>query len=230
MATKTTALIIGAILVAGLGLGRVSNSFQNEKEPQRENTLLATARRTKAEGKSHIAVPGPIIDYPGLNVSIDYLLSHESAVVAEPIASKGYLENENSIGTWYKFRIREAISLRTAEYCITCPDPGSPPPELSSLLPNEFLLAVDGGTVSLEAVEVTQYSDCIPPFKAGKSYLLFISLLPGGVARLGVGPAGIFRVDNDMLEGVDNHKRRAYDELQNRFGRSLSQIKAHISR
>lgn len=231
MRLKTAALVILVFAAAGLGLKKIATSSQEEEKWEDRNSVRAVARRNKAKGASRIAISGPIIDYPGLNSGVDDLLRNYSVVIAQPIAMKGYLVNSHSIGTWYKFRISEAISLKPPRYCNTCPELGTPPEELGSTLSNEFLLTVDGGTLLIEGVEVTQSSASIPRFEEAKNYLLFLSFLPGGVARLAAGPAAIYRVqDNYRFDGIDTHKYRAYEEVKNRFKSRLSMLKSQINR
>ncbi len=231
MRLKSTVLIIGILVFGSLGLKRIATSSQEEDKWEERNTIRAIARRNKAKENRRIVIPGPTIDYPGMNSTVEDLLQNYSLVVAEPIASHSYLVNPSNIATWYKFRTCETLSLKTPQYCNTCPQQTNPPQELGPVLSNEFLLAVDGGTLFVEGLEVSEKSNSIPAFEKGTKYLLFISFLPGGVARLAAGPAAIFRVgDNDKLNGVDVKKHRAYDEVNVRFNGKLSILKAQINR
>lgn len=231
MRLKTMVLVVIVATLVGLSLKKIATSSQEQEKWEDRNSVRAVARHNKAKGTSRVVIPGPLIDYPGMNSSLDDLRQNYSVVVATPVESKGYLVHSHSIGTWYKFRISEAVSIKTPRYCNTCPEPGLPPDDFRSTLSNEFLLSVDGGTLLIEGVEVTQSSGSIPRFEAGENYLLFISFLPGGVARLAAGPAGIFRLrDNDRLEGVDTNKHRTYEDIRNRFSGKLSILKSHINR
>jgi hypothetical protein len=230
MTWKIPTLILGFLVILGLGIKRSVNSSQADKRCDQANNIEELARNCKSQGKSRVVIPGPIIDYPGENSSFEEMATQSSAVIAEPIASKSDLYNPYSIGTWYKFRIIEPLLLRPPKHCDGCPPMSAPPEELSSLLSNELLLAVDGGSLSIGGVEITQTSGCIPSFEKGEKYLLFVSFLPGGIARLAAGPSGIFKlVDQDSLKGVDTTNRKAYDDVKNRFGSKLSLLRSHIS-
>lgn len=231
MRLKTAALVILILVLGGLTVKRIATSSQEEEKWEDRNSVRAVARRSKAKGASKVAIPGPIIEYPGLNSSVDDLLQNYSVVVANPVASKSYLVNSHSIGTWYKFRISETILLRPPLVCSTCPEVGTPPEDLRSTLSDEFLLSLDGGTLMTEGVEVNQNSRSFPRFEEGQNYLLFISFLPGDVARLAAGPASAFNIDrNGRLKGVDNKRHRTYDDVKNRFSETLSNLKANLNR
>lgn len=80
--------------------------------------------------------------------------------------------------------------------------------------------------MTVDGVEVTENSQSIPPFEKNRNYLLFISFVPGGVARLAGGPASIFTVcDDGKLDGVDVNKHK----IKSRFGGRLSTLKSHIN-
>jgi hypothetical protein len=230
MSKKIALVVLIALLLLGLGLRRIVNSSQGDKRCDQASNIEELARNCRYQGKSRVVIPGPIVEYGGANSSFEEMAAASSAVIAEPIASKSYLYNPYSIGTWYKFRIIEPLLLRPPKHCDSCPPMSAPPQELSSLLSNELLLGVDGGSLSVEGVEITQTSGCIPPFEKGEKYLLFVSFLPGGIARLAAGPAGIFKLtDQDSLKGVDITKRKAYDDVKNRFGNKLSLLRSHIN-
>lgn len=220
---KLTAVVCGLVLL-GLGLGGIVRAPQEYFKDQ--NSIASLAQRTKNQGKTQVSVPGPIVDYPGMNQGLDAALQNYSAVVAEPVESKSYIEDSNNIRTAYKFRILEIVSQRDAVFCNTCPSLNDVSAKLQPALQNEFILELSGGTLTVDGVEVTMINTGIPKFENGKSYLMFISFTPGGMARLAAGPSGVFRITSgDSLEPMGNAKRPLPTQIETRFSKSLSRLK-----
>jgi hypothetical protein len=194
-------------------------------------SLKEIARRAKEEGRAEVTIPGPWVNEPGLDMKFDEALRHYSVVVAEVISSKSYAFNSYSIGTWYKFRITDALSERNSEYCPTCPEAREAPQEFTPINSDEFLLSAGGGTVNVNGVEVTETDRYLPAFEIRKKYVLVISLAPTRVAIFGTGPAGVFRVsDDDRLESVSRRNYPMQAEIGQRFAGKLSELKSHIQR
>jgi hypothetical protein len=201
---KLAAIVCGLFL---LGVG-ITATLKAPQEYLKDRSITSLAQRTKNQGNTQVTVPGKIIEYPGMNMSLDEALQSYSAVIAEPIESKSYIsDSSDEIRTAYKFRIIETLSQKNAVNCSSCPQVTDVSAKLQPALYNEFLLELSGGTVVVDGVEVTMASSGIPKFEDDKKYLMFISLTPGGMARLAGGPSGLFRVmSDDSLEalGKDN--------------------------
>src|SRR6266550_2932872 len=123
MVPKLIAAIACVILLLGLGArGLLNSGVQNKNKAKWEDkySLKEIARRTKEEAKAKVTIPGPFIEYPGMDMKVDEALRDYSVVVAEVIAGKSYAFDSYSIGTWYRFRITDALSQGYAEYCRTC--------------------------------------------------------------------------------------------------------------
>lgn len=232
MLSKLMAALARVIFLLGLAAGGLLNSGiqkKNDVKWEDQHSLKEIARRSKELGKARITLPGPHANLPGVNMSLDEALRDHSVVVAEVVARKSYVFDSYGIRTWYRFRITDALSQRIAKYCPTCPEVGEAPQDLLPINSDEFLLATGGGTVNIDGVEVTVDSQSLPTFESGKRYLLFVSLTPSGVARLGAGPAGIFRVaDNEKLEAVDKRNYPIKAEVSRRFAGKLSEFRSHV--
>jgi hypothetical protein len=234
MLPKLIAVVACVILLLGLGARGLLNNGVQKKENVKwaeQNSLKEIARRSKAEGKGTVTISGPWSDYPGVDMKLEEALRDYSVVVAEVIANKSYPINSDGVRTWYKFKIIDPLSEKYAHYCHTCPEIPEAPEDLSPINSDEFLLAIGGGTVNVDGVEVTVNNRSLPAFESGKRYVLVVSLTPSRVALLGAGPSGVFRVDeNERLEAVDNGNRPMQAEISQRFAGKLSNLKAHMKR
>lgn len=234
MLPKLIFAIACGILLIGLSVTAFLNNGVQEKDKvpwAEKNSLKEIARRSKEEGKDKVTIPGPFIEYPGMNLKVDEALRGYSVVVAEVITSKSYAFDIYSIETWYKFRIADALSERNAQYCPTCPEVGEVPQDFLPINSDEFVLATDGGTLNIDGVQVTVNDRSLPVFEAGKKYLLVISLTPTRVAILGTGPVGVFLVSDDgKLEAVNKLNYPLQAEIRQRFAGKLSELKSHVKR
>jgi hypothetical protein len=232
MLPKLIASIACVILLIGLSAKSLLNTDTQKSAPVKwedKNSLKEIARRSKEEGKDKVTIPGPFVEYPGMNMKVDGALRDYTVVVAEVITSKSYVFDSYGIGTWYKFRITDALSERNPEYCPTCPEAPEAPKDFTPINSDEFLLATGGGTVNIDGVEVTVNDRSLPVFESGNKYLLVISLTPSGVALLGAGPAGVFQVaDDDKLEAVNKLNYPLQVEIRQRFAGKLSELKSHV--
>ncbi len=202
---------------------------QSATQSVEKNSLREIARRTKAEGRLKIRVPGPISDYPGEDMGFDEAVQEYTLAVAEPLTNKSYVVDSNGVRTWYKFRIIELLSRRNSVLCYTCPPVPDAPREMFPISADEFLIATGGGTVAVDGVDITVDNSALPMFETGKRYLLFISLTPTGVALLGAGPAGVFRVGVDeRLEPVSREDRPIQAQVHQRFAFRLSKLKERV--
>jgi hypothetical protein len=228
MRLKLLALVLITAALSILAV-RTSSKLQQPVRIPEKDRLQWFARKAREEGKKQVVLPGPTIDYAGIDMDLDQALRDYSVEVAEPIANKSYIANSDDVRTWYKFRILETLTRRNSAHCYTCPPVPNPPIELSTTNPEEFLISASGGTVILDGVAVTVDNRSIPPFENGKKYLLFLSLEPSGVAVLGTGPSSVFRlIDDDSMVAVNNDTWRIQAEISKRFNLKLSELKSHL--
>jgi hypothetical protein len=198
--------------------------------PSTGNSIQARAARARAEGKTEVVISAPDIEYTGSSAStdLDKALSYYTAVVAQPVKAQSYIaDNGEDIITWYRFKVAEVLSERTKPACPACPVP-TPPEEFSQVKKNEFVLAKIGGTVTADGIKVTMTEPSFPDFESGKKYLLFISQYPSGVATLGIGPKGVFTVDDvGEIKGVNDVPHAVKRDIEERYNHSLLSLKQH---
>jgi hypothetical protein len=226
---KIFALLLLTFSFLALVFVRTSSKIQEPIRYPTKDRLQWYATKTKNEGKRKVIVPGPIVDYPGIDMNFNEAVKNYTVLIAEPIESKSYFDSDDII-TWYKFRILDILSPRNYVYCNTCPPIPEAPREMSPINPDEFVLAVSGGTATVDGVDITMTNNSLPSFEIGKEYLLFVSVTPSGVAMLGAGPSGIFAIGNDgSLEAVDKNNRPLKAEINQRFKLKLSVLKSSLN-
>jgi hypothetical protein len=231
MAIKLIAVIACLILVLGLGVKSLLNTAnQKSEKPKWEDrySLKEFARRGKEQGQRTVTVPGPFVEYTGVNKTLDEARRTDDFIVGEVITSKSYYVDPDGIRTWYRFRIVEVLSENNSEVCDGCPYPLEPPQDFSLIGFNEFLLPINGGTISIDGVDVTVSNRSLPVLETGKKYLLVMSLSTSRVAMLRAGPSGVFRVSDDgKIESVNNLSRPMQSEIAQRYKR-LTDLKSHL--
>jgi hypothetical protein len=224
MTLKILLVVFGGLALFGLA-SRLSQNQNAEWEKQ--HSLETAVQRTKDEGKSKVVIPGPRIEYGGVNMTLPEALRLYSVFIAEPLESKTYVSDSDHIVTWYRFVIRETLSLRAPLVCDTCPKPGEAPVDMLPVKPGELLISKVGGTTTLNGVQVTMTDLDLRDFDIGKKYLMFVSVTPTGVAMIGGGPAGIFQItEGDRLEALTKKNLSLDAELRNRFDLNLSGFRA----
>lgn len=223
-------VVLSGVLVLALGLTATLNK-PHQQSWKEKRAIESTARRAKAEGRSAITIPGPLVDYPGMGMNVEDVLQKYSALVAEVVESKTYLSDVDVISTAYKFRIIESITQKNVAFCETCPPLNDASGKLQPAFSNEFILEVSGGTLTIDGVEVNMVNTGGLKFMAGEKYLLLVSFTPGGMARLAAGPGGVFRIhDNDSIEPIGKSNSRVSSQVATRFSNKLSKFKEAAKR
>lgn len=221
MSGKGLIVLAGVVALVVLSSGCVQDRADDWKN---RYSLASIAKQAKADGKTSVTVTGPIIEYAGSNIGFEEARQLYSIVVAEPLEARPYSADSEHIVTWYRCRVREAISIRPPLVCDTCPVPGNPPVGMGVAREGEFLISRSGGTVLIDNVEVTMTG--MPDLKIDQSYVMFASINSNGVALFVGGPVGLFRVgDNDSLEPVVPTSKLGSD-MQRRFSLKLSRLRA----
>jgi hypothetical protein len=231
MVLKLTLAIAAVAILVALGVrGFLHHPGGRATTWQEDDSLVAVARRAKAEGREKVSISGLRIDYAGADIDLDDALRKYSVFIAEPIESKSFPENSRSIQTWHRFRILETLSTRSYWYCATCSTVSDVPAEMGKPNYDEFFLDTAGGVLNVEGVEITQPTDSLH-FEAGKRYLMFVNLAPSQMGVLAGGPSGVFRVEkNDALDPLNKEDYRLPSEVKKRFGLKLSEFRSHINR
>jgi hypothetical protein len=219
-------ILVSVLVVLGIGVTAVLRTPQENLEAGK--SIAAVARRAKAEGRTSVVIPGPILEYPNMGADLDTLLTKYSAVVVEVAESKSFIADSDPDGirTAYKFRIIEPLTQKAAAACESCPALTDISNQVSPATSNEFILEVAGGSVSIDGVAVTMTNSGKLTFEKGKKYLLLVSFTPGGMARLAAGPSSVFKIhDDESIEPMANPKNSIPSQVAARFANNLTRFK-----
>jgi hypothetical protein len=228
--SRSYAVFLAVVLVVGLlGVSVYSKRqrWQSRQTPPRENRLQWLLDQAKANGEKQVVLSAPTTEYLGDSASttLDRALSNYTTVVATPTEVRSYVaENSEDIVTWVRFTIIESLSQAEKPACAGCDVP-QPPEEFSKVGENEFVMSKVGGRVVVQGISVVMADPEFPEFSLGKKYLLFISRYPSGVALIGVGPKGVFAVDDEGKMGEINPKPHPIKtEVKQRLNDSLEKF------
>ena len=196
-----------------------------DKEKRQKLTLNERVQSAKARGQKKIVAPGMITLYPvaGSPEELDGLLSNFTVVIAQPVASHGYVESE-VINTWYKFKILDTFSQappRPSFRSLTKPEALQPASD------EEFLLHVGGGNVVIDGVEIASTEEGMPVFQTTQKYLFILSLDPTTrIAELAVGPQSFLPLNHDS--SPDKRHAGLLRDVLARHGNSVEHLKTNL--
>jgi len=219
--------LVAIVVFAVLAYTTISRTKPQRKDVPNNNRLKWYAAEAKNEGKQKEVIPAGMTDYlgsdsPGLETS----LSIYSVVVARPVEKRTF-EDGNSIKTWYKFSIVEALTPLRDPVCFGCVTL-SPPLDMP-LDTNEFVMLRNGGTLTIDGVELEQRASDFPEFKEHQKYLLFLSLYPNKIAITAGGPLGVFEVDDkENLTPFSQESNPIRDGVKRKFNNSLGSLKQRL--
>lgn len=223
-------IAISVVVIAAAAYTRKPTQPPQDPPQSGGNSVAARAARAKADGKNRVVLSAPQTEYAGSSAStdLDKALSYYTAVVARPVKIQSYIApNGEDVVTWSRFKVVEVLSEKNQPACPACPVP-TPPDEFSEVKKDEFVAVKLGGTVTVDGISVTMADPSFPEFQTGKKYLLFISKYPSGVALLGIGPKGIFTVDElGKIKGLNQDEHAVKRDIEGRFNDSLSGLKLH---
>lgn len=241
MVLKLALAIAAVAILTTLGIkavyypGRNTPNVQSKKSLVERGPLVEIARRKKADGQDKATISGLIIDYGGEGMELAEALKLYSVFIAEPTESKSFpLESSNiessNISTWYKFRILETLAQNRYWTCSGCPQVAAVPQEMGQPNYDEFFVAISGGVVNIEGVEITQPNSSLH-FETGTKYLMFVNLAPSQAAIVGGGPSGVFQLDkNDKLHSLNKQNAPLPAGIEKLFGSKLFEFRSHIKR
>ena len=185
------------------------------------------AAQAKSEGRREIKIPSLKIEYSGDStaITLDEALKVSTVVVAQLVEKKSYEQSGNNIVTWNKFRITDVLSEAQETPCPLCLS-DKPPQEMLPLQSREFLLSKSGGRINIDGVAVEQVESAFPEFQENRTYVLFLTLHPTGVAETIGGPVGVFRLDDrGNALPVSDSSHLLKKEFKDKFGNSPERLR-----
>ena len=220
-------LLVGVVGV--WAFNATSNSKQNNIVPSR-NQLRWHAAEAKKAGKQRVEIPTQITEYLGSASDINEASSLYTVVVAEPVEKRTYEADDNTLATWYKFRILEHLTEVRSPTCAGCLSL-TPPLDMPLDYSSEFLVPRNGGTATIDGVQIEQKESAFPAFQEGQKYLLFVSMYPNGIGLTAGGPLGVFAVEgNEHLKPLRDEANKIGEGMKEKFQNSLQTLKQKLAK
>ncbi len=227
MKNKVIVLLLFALVILGVSLIRTASKAPPQKKMvPNKNRIAWYVEDAKSEGRKRATMSAGIGDYLGsADQDIDKAISQYTILVAEPIESKTYQGDSESLVTWYRFRTVESLTDTKLPPCLAC-NTLSVPQEMLPINADEFFVPRAGGTMEIDGIEVTEIEASFPAFERGQRYLMFLLVYPSGVALTAGGPLGVFRVVNhDTLRPLDKEPYGLKKEMETKLGSSLARLR-----
>src|SRR5262249_9749247 len=144
---------VGLVLALfGLGLRRVSSISKQEQLKEIEDatdkgSVAWHVRKAKVTGDKQITIPSEF-GLPEQFTGLDDAMSRFKAILGEPI-EKYTAAKDESLVTWYKFKVLEDLSSNGVKGCSSCGDSVNIPDELLPLESDEILVPQPGGVLTI---------------------------------------------------------------------------------
>lgn len=222
-------LIIAILLFVVIGYINTASKSKPSQEPiesEKRGTLRQQVARAKLRGEPQLTLGGIVATYEQAK-SLDNVLARYSLVVVQAVEQRGYIDEHDSISSWYKFKIIETLSNPATPHSFAS---FNIPAELLPLREDEILVSRLGGTVPVDGLMVTIQEQNFPEFKKSRKYLLFLLLDPvQKVGSVGLGPAGALLIkDEDTFESINERTYPLQNEIQNRYGNSFKSLREKL--
>jgi hypothetical protein len=195
------------------------------RPPQIGPSIRSAVQQAKKQGRTTATLSVTDSDI-GAGVTFDAIVRVYSTFVAMPVGTPVTTISDDSIRTWYSFRLIDSISiLPPAPSFPSCPQ--AVPPSLSPPRDRMFLpllrgsALVDGVTVTVDSREARM------SFTPGERYLFFAQVCPNRSFLLPYGQAVVF--DVDFADRLTVHGRSPAPFLNDvRALGTLSQFRARV--
>jgi hypothetical protein len=204
-----------------------------EEEINNAVGLRQMALQALAEGRTKLDISNHSVGVPAYT-NLDQTLNEYTVVLGQPVDYRSVLLDDYSIGTWYKFRVRDTLSekpdcLPNVE-CLPLPEP----PEDMYLQQDEIFVLRNGGTQIIEGVKVTVHEPNFTDLSFDQEYLLFINYEADRKVALLPEPAGVFILDNEYIltpiYAIDEEYAHPLDtDLKIRFASSFTALKNFLT-
>lgn len=190
------------------------------------DTLTSLAQEASARGESEVSSSLSITFNEA--ASLDAAFARDTVLVGTPLIKKSYAVNNQSIDTWYKFRLNETLQQKPVYTPVE-----DAPADMLPLAADEFLVVVPGGEQFIDGISFTFSVAQFPSFTINQKYLLFLNYdAAKRVGTVGGGPTAVYTVvypDTLASIFVDSDGMPigspVADGLYARFGNSLNQLR-----
>lgn len=216
-------IAIGVLSVVTLRSVRAYLIAQLQAQP---GTIAAYIQEAQANNQTSITFPSGIHEY-FLPNTWDSVISSFSFLIVEPIEVRSYgTLTDDTVRSWYRFRVSETLSTKSPPFAITNPPSGMAQPQS-----NEILAFKWGGTVTLNGVQVTAEEPSFPNFIMGQRYLLVVQVDPNTrLANNAMGPDGAYIITaSGQIVPVNPAGGVFKNDLASRYSSSINQLRAALS-
>jgi hypothetical protein len=187
-------------------------------------------QQAKVKGEQMLQIAS-IIDYASgfehPQEALKEALSYYSVIVAEPLEKKSYV-NDDSINSWYRFKVIEILNQKPLSECPGCFNPPDPPSDLLPVKDDELLIIQAGGAMTLDDLYVVDNSS--RPYALSQKYLLFVR--PDNAKRTAsvtLGPIGVYEVTRDEFLAPFTVQQSALSQfIQTHYCNSLERLRVAI--
>lgn len=228
MNLKTKKLMAVMVLVVVLSLvtlqsGRAFLTWQSQAQP---GTIAAYLEEAQVNNQNSITFPAGIHEYFRPD-TWDGVISGFSFLIAEPIEVRSFgTLTDDTIKSWYRFRIIETLATKPPPFAITDPPGGMAPPQT-----NELLVFKWGGTVTLNGIQVTAEEPSFPDLIIGQRYLLIVQVDPSTrLANNAMGSDGAYTISaSGQILPVNPEGGVFQNDLATRYSSSIDQLRAALA-
>lgn len=194
-------------------------------------SLEALANNCLEHNLQSVTIPAYNLWHEGVS-GIDEAASVYSIVIAHPLSKHSFVLDSEShlIESWYRFAITEVLSLKPFSTCTECPPSPDPPASLLPLGPGQLLVAHNGGSVTVNGVEINSIDQAFPDYQMSQNYLLFLRMdTSKRVGRTSLGPAAVFTISsNGTLATVAEGTHPLAQDIIERYGNSVANLRAAL--
>lgn len=233
MKLKLTVLaaLVGVLLVGGMSFSSGGHQERGANPgAERRGTIAWHVKKAKSKGATKAKLV-PVENNFAVVSGLDVAQAQYTVVVAELVKKKSYVNNDDDLITWNRFRILEVLSQPPAQTCPDCLSSLNAPPDIAALATGEILLPISGGTVVVDGVELeSEDKHFREHFLPSQKYLMFIALdTSRGIGKLRMGPYGVFTIDSgDRLHPITPVENPLGRELETGLNKSLSFLKERL--
>jgi hypothetical protein len=225
--TVFVASILLAVFVTGIAIVTRYNRTSALQQAAEVGSVTWVAQEAAANGEAYVEISSFEWTYTDINGSDDARARY-SVVLAQPLTANSYIwsDENQTIGTWYRFRVDEVLSQRAYTTCDICPPSPNPPTDLLPVNSNEILIPKIGGSLVVNGVTINSVEPDFPNYDYSTKYLLFIDL--DTAKRVGVvaaGPVAVFTVHGDTVAPLTDASHPLASDFATRYGNSLNQTR-----
>jgi hypothetical protein len=238
MTPKRTAILLIALLILVVGTLSAIKSSSVRALPQataQPGTLDWYAQQAQAQGVSGYTFESGNFEYSE-PATWDTVLGLYSFLIVEPVQVQSYpSSSEDTIYSWYKFRVVETLQQKDSSSCPGCPPlPDSVPANMTPPQAGEIALVKSSGVLVRNGITLAAQESVFPDFTMGQRYLLIVELNPSTrIGSLDMGPLGVYLLDSSghmtALVAASFRDNPFEADIANRYGNSVNQLRASLN-